>query len=145
MPQIKLPKQSEILISDKPVKMVDYHLKKSTSIPNNDNSLILKEINNEISHTIIGNTGSNTHLNTDFLKSNTNTVTNIQAEDMPIRKKQSNDFVKKYKSFASDQIKRWEDVINNIKEFQDLQDKNEKEVKVGEPGKEKQLQFMLYN
>ena len=107
-----------------PVKMVNNDLlPKSTK----DNSLIMKEIgNNEQSRTIIGtNNGSSKGSKGDTSKtpvSDADSKREPSSGELP-----KGDFVKKYKSFASDQIKRWEDVISNIKDFQDVNSENPQE------------------
>ena len=108
------PKESKPLIFE----TEKHKFVRQTSMENNlkdkDNSLILNEIcNNEKSRTIIGTMNSTGNAGKGSPK---NTSQSKVATSSGEGKK---DFVKQYKTFASDQIKRWENVINNIKDFQD--------------------------
>lgn len=93
--------------SEFPVKMVQ-----SEKSDNKDHSLTYNEINEENSRTIT------------MIKEN-NRTDNGQESDVSKKPSQvssdlpKQDFVKKYKYFAVEQIKRWEDVIENIKQFHD--------------------------
>lgn len=84
-------------------------------VSNNDpktreSSLTLKEFNQEQSRTIIGDNNSHVNLsNSNFVKKKSSSV---------VSETENKSFIRKYKTFATDQIKRWEDVMSNIKQFQ---------------------------
>lgn len=121
------PTKNPVIIDDTdtlPVKMINNELlPRSTK----ENSLIMKEIgNNEQSRTIIGTAnGSSKGSKGDTSKT---PMSEGDSRGVPsVGELPKGDFVKKYKSFASDQIKRWEDVISNIKDFQDVNSENPQE------------------